>query len=371
MVLVIVPYTADLVDSVKALNQRLSEHGVPYRFPENETPGWLPQQNAIPLYHEYFVARDEGALRGGYIFKNQEFLLAGGILPVGFFRLPISEGLYDRRYTTLAAQFLLHALKKNAALFSLGIGGYDEPLAKLERGAGWTQWTLSFHFLVLRANRFLANIEHLRRKPSRRLLIDIGRFTGVGATAIHMWQTWRKPRFLAQSGCVADRVAEFGAWADDIWYQSQDAYSFIAVRDSQCLTALYPINDPRFIRLQVSEFNRPIGWAVVMATALSNHKHFGNMKLGSIVDCLAIPGKERQIVAAATNLLRNAKCDLIVSNQSHKEWCAALDQAGYLRGPSNFIFSASKKLAEEIDRVDPDHQRLHLTRGDGDGPIHL
>ena len=44
-----------------------------------------------------------------------------------------------------------------------------------------------------------------------------------------------------------------------------------------------------------------------------------------------------------------------------------VEESGFLEGPSNFIFAASKKLAELTGR----YEEIHINRGDGDGPIHL
>jgi hypothetical protein len=63
--------------------------------------------------------------------------------------------------------------------------------------------------------------------------------------------------------------------------------------------------------------------------------------------------------------------DLIVSNQAHREWRAALECAGFLQGPSNYIFAASKELARRLDPWEQGFSKLHITRGDGDGPINL
>jgi hypothetical protein len=61
---------------------------------------------------------------------------------------------------------------------------------------------------------------------------------------------------------------------------------------------------------------------------------------------------------------------LIVSNQLHGAWCAALETAAYERGPSNFFFYFSPDLGEQL----AGHRwedRTHLNRGDGEGPGHL
>jgi hypothetical protein len=63
--------------------------------------------------------------------------------------------------------------------------------------------------------------------------------------------------------------------------------------------------------------------------------------------------------------------DLIVSNQSHAAWCAALRRAGFLQGPSNFLFSASKELAKLLDPLPANIAHIHFTRGDGDGSVSL
>jgi len=52
---------------------------------------------------------------------------------------------------------------------------------------------------------------------------------------------------------------------------------------------------------------------------------------------------------------------------NHQAWGAAFKAAGYLPGPSNFIFAASKKLAELLAPFDEVRPRMLLTRADGDG----
>jgi hypothetical protein len=70
-------------------------------------------------------------------------------------------------------------------------------------------------------------------------------------------------------------------------------------------------------------------------------------------------------------LLRDRGVDLIVSNHLHHAWTKALADAGYLRGPSNFLFVVSPALAALLDPFEASADQMHMTRGDGDGPIHL
>jgi hypothetical protein len=143
------------------------------------------------------------------------------------------------------------------------------------------------------------------------------------------------------------------------------------MRDSKVLNILYPKESKRFIRLKILKDNKPIGWAVVLDTQLSNHKQFGNMRLGSIIDCLAFPENSYDVVKCASGFLKNRGVDLIISNQADQRWCAGLKQAGFFKGPSNFIIAASKKLSELLMPFDKNITSFHINRGDGDGPINL
>jgi hypothetical protein len=141
----------------------------------------------------------------------------------------------------------------------------------------------------------------------------------------------------------------------------------VGARDAATLNVLYPPGTDRFTRIRVDSR----GWAVVLDTQMRSHKYFGDMRVGTVADCFAAPDDASAVIAAATQLLSSRGVDLIVSNQSHDAWCAGLKGCGFRKGPSNFIFAASKKLATLLEPFDESVGGVHLTRGDGDGPIHL
>jgi hypothetical protein len=72
-------------------------------------------------------------------------------------------------------------------------------------------------------------------------------------------------------------------------------------------------------------------------------------------------------VRAATAFLEKTGIDLIVSNQSHQAWRRAFERNGFLKGPSNFIFAASKKLTALLPLLQENSDTFHITRADGDG----
>ena len=95
------------------------------------------------------------------------------------------------------------------------------------------------------------------------------------------------------------------------------------------------------------------------------------MKLGSVIDCLSIKGYETIIINKTFKKLKKEGADLIVSNQSHAFWKIAFLKNGFLKGSSNFIFAASEILSKKIKNGNKLNNDMHITRGDGDGPINL
>jgi hypothetical protein len=218
---------------------------------------------------------------------------------------------------------------------------------------------------------FLQNLTYLRRRPAMRRSLDVLALTGLGWLGIRGVQTLRRSQPRPSPAIAVEPVGEFSTWADELWEECKGQYGMSAVCDAETLRILYPKNDARFIRLKVTERSRPIGWAVLLNTPLVNHKYFGNMRLGSIVGCFGSTADTAKVVRAARTFLESRGVDLIVSNHSHAAWCRGFTQAGFLCGPSNFIFAASKKLTDLLRHEGVHNGDLHFNRGDGDGPINL
>jgi hypothetical protein len=178
----------------------------------------------------------------------------------------------------------------------------------------------------------------------------------------------RPPRF--SSSVEIYPVDEFGPWADELWERSLGGYSLTAVRNRQTLSALFPAGS-RLISLRVARRGRTIGWVALLDTQMSGHEHFGNMRVGSVIDCLAEPEDTTAVVSAATRFLEQRKPDLIVTNQSHAEWGRAFVRNGYLPGPSNFILALSPPLAQKLQPFEQCRSQIHMTRGDGEGPLNI
>ena len=365
-------YTDAMIQGVQEFNGRLKAGGVQSQFPASPVPEWLPRVEGRELFQEYYVASDENSVvRGAYILKHQEFYAGGKTVSIGDFTLPISEGVVDRAYVQMGVRLLLDAQQKQPLLYGLGMGGYDEDVTRLLAAAGWNMFSVPFFFRIVRPFGFLRNIAYLRRSAHRRHLADMLAFTGLGWVAIKTMQFLCDQEDGPGDSVNTETVDEFADWADRLWKDCKDQYGMSAVRDCETLRILYPREKKKFIRLKVTEGPKVIGWAVLLDTKLSAHKQFGNMRLGSIVDCFASTADAGKVVRSARAMLEKRGVDLIVSNQSHAAWRQALDNAGFMQGPSNFIFASSKKLAHLLSNAGVNNGDIHMTRGDGDGPIHL
>lgn len=370
MAIAIKPYTPDWIPAVRAFNQRLADGGVAaeFRFPESDVPTWLPRLDGRRIYQDLYLAVDGNDVRGAYILKFQDFSLRGEIHPLAFYRLPISEGIVNKAYSSVGVHMLRSAMRAEPSLFCLGMGGFDRPLPQMLKAMGWSLHEVPFYFKVNHAARFFRQIVPLRRTASRRLVADLAAFTGTGWAGINILQ--RIHTAAADRDVSTEPVSGFGDWADQLWRETHSRYPMIASRDRTSLDVLYPAGS-NFIALKVSRGARVVGWAIVLDTQMRNSKYFGDLRVGSIVDCLAAPEDARDVVDAAARCLEERGVDLIACNQAHAAWTAALKAAGFLAGPSNFIFAASRPLQDRIALVDWAGGQPYLMRGDGDGPVHL
>ena len=277
----------------------------------------------------------------------------------------LSEGIFDPKYANLAMTLLRHALVLQPRLFCLGMGGRDKRLPRMLSAMRWTLIDIPFLFRVIRPQRFLRNIVPLRHTLQQRLFMDALALSGSGWLGIHLLQA-RRPSALS---VAVEDVSEFGAWADEVWKRSTRQLSFCAVRTSRVLNQLY--GGPSFLRLKMSREGEAVGWAVLRDTQMHAHRYFGDLRVATIVDAMAVPESASAVARAASRFVESREADLIVSNQAHALWVRGLRDCGFLSGPSNYVLAMSPALSALMQPLAIHQPRLHVTRGDGDGPLDL
>jgi len=376
----VVEYADEWMAPLDAFNARLAAGGSSAFFPRPPGPRVEPPRFHDGLKQVRYLAIEEDVevgsdlaprVRGAYALKFQPFWLAGEVVDVADFALPVSEGVVDRSYAEVAVRLLFDAVRRQPLLYGLGMGGFDQAVARFLRAAGWQMFAVPFFFHVVHPFTFLRNIVYLRDRWLRRALFDLLAFSGVGWIAGNCWKLIHGKRRDTDRAIRAEIAADFQSWSDEIWETARRRYGMCSVREAAALQRMYPREAPGLQRLKVLRGKNAIGWALVLNTQLHNHRHFGNMRLGSIVDCFAEPENAPPVIEQARSLLVRQGADLLVSNQSHHAWCAGLKACGFVSAPSNFIFASSKALSRRIEEKRIHANDIHLNRGDGDGPINL
>ena len=367
MAIVVQPYLSEHEPAVAEFNRRLEAGGAEKDlvFYESAMPRWLPPKGQS-IFNQYFVAVENGAVRGGYALKWQDFWFADGqVRSIGYYHHPLSEGIVNKAYRVVGTLLVRDAIERAPLLYCLGMGGYDRPLPKMLIGIGWNHFAVPFYFHVVHPFRFLREIEPLRRSPMRRWTADIAAFTGAGTLALKGRSLLVSAKAPSIAPYEVSQIPEFSNWTDALWTETKSSCAMTAVRDSRALQILYSQEQQHLTRLRIRRSDRDLGWAVVGERRKDSK--YGALRVGSILDCWASPGNTLAVVRAATAKLETMGMDLIVSNQSHRDWCATFAAAGFLTSESNFIFAASKRLSQYLQPFDQMKLLLHFTRADGDG----
>jgi hypothetical protein len=359
------PFGQQHVPAVLAFNQRMTEAQAPSDFllPDAlEMPRTAPND---PIQWTRYVILDGEHVRGGLLAMDQPGWLHGQTVRAVNFQSPLSEGIVDPRFAVVAMQLVKFMQRYADAVFLVGMGAMDRPLPKLLAASGWSLRPVPFLFRVHRVGRFLNELQMLRTSPAKRIAAQVGRFTGLGSLALAF-----KQRQSAAEGTIRE-VTGWGNWANDIWQACRDNCAFAVVRDRRTLESLYPATNPKMKIFLIESDAQPVGWSVCFNATMKYHRHFGNLQVGSILDCMAVPDAMASTAILTDREMAAQGADLVLVNHSHAEWVEAFRTAGFLSGPSNYMLGMSKKLTEALRAVRDGERHVHVTRGDGDGRIHL
>jgi hypothetical protein len=366
----IVPFTSAHQPAIERMNAKLAGAGSRWRFPAKERPHEADQ---LAVWAESFIAVEGGECYGGYLLKHQQFFVRGRPLQLADLQMPLSLAEIDSAYGRVSAALLIDLLRRSPRCYALGLGAEDTQLARLLAAAGWEHTAVPFYFNVKSANRFARNIRLPADKKRLQMALRVlghARVAGIGLGAREMLRSRRASGAPPRHGPQRE-LAVFDDAADELFTAHAEPYSLVADRRAAALNAVYPEQDSRFIRVSVERGGQVVGWAVLLDTAMRDDQYFGDLRVGTLVDCFAAPADASAVVAAADDALERRGVDVVISNQLHPAWCEALEAAGYEHGPSNFFFYYSQALAEALADV-PDWKRgIHMNRGDGEGPSHL
>jgi len=361
------PYLPEHEPAVAEFSQRLktATNDPSLVFPRYAVPRWLPPRPGQSVWNEFFLAVEGSAVRGAYGLKQEQlFVREKGTYTAACYHHSLAEGIIDRAYASVGVLLVRDAVARQPLLYVLGMGGPNTPIARMLKALGFSLTALPFYFRVVHPAKFLLEMQALRENRWRALLMNFAAFTGTGWLGIKTIQAAAGLRTVG-ADLLAEEVDEFSDWTDGLWNDARESVSLAAVRDTKTLRLLYPPSDTLFTRVRVSRDGKAIGWAVVGERRKDSK--YGEMRVGSIVDCWASPENAAAVVRAATHAIEKRNVDLIVSNQGHHLWGRAFETTGYLKGPSTFVLAMSPKLTELLQPFEKNRESIHITRADGDG----
>lgn len=349
--------------AVAAFNDRLRAASAFLFALTEKAPQPNPNMPAPGIAFRHFVVVDDaGEVHGGYFLRSQPFWIRGTVHQVAHYNAPLSEGVIDKRYAAIGAMMLAHALNEQPLLFAMGMGSMERPLPRMLQAMGWTILETPFYFLVLNGARFLRNAGPLRNGAARRMAADVLALSGLGGLAIKSVQAICRRGAIVQ----ARPIAEYSDWADRIWQANADQYALSAVRNADYLRYIYPADDRRFYGAQAQS-----GWVQMLDCWLRDRSYFGEMKVAALVDGVAPAAEIPALIRSGVEAVQARGADIVISNQMHRDWIAALKAAGFWQGPSNYLLALSKPLRKLLEPFDDAAPRIHFNRGDGDGRVNL
>jgi hypothetical protein len=354
------------VEAAKAFNARMAAANAPADFVAENV---LPVETSALIAKSQYVVVDGADVRGGVLKVEYPAWLNGSATTATNYQSPISEGIIDKKYSLTAMVLVKFMQQSGSRSFIVGMGDERNPLPRLLKAGGWSVGPVPFFFRVSKPNRFLAELRLLQDDLKRRILARAAAMTGGGWLGIGVLQFRGILARIANRRYTIKPAAEWGPWADLLWERFRNGCSFGVMRDRQTLAKLYPETDRRLMRFLIERDGAPVGWTVCFNSQMNGHGFFGNLRVATILDCVSDPEHGSALIALTTRALDSANADLVVSNQTHRRWRDAFRGCGFLTSKSNYILAMSPALARDVDGGG--RERIHITRGDGDGRIHL
>jgi hypothetical protein len=367
MAIAIEPFDPRYNDAIVDFNRRMAAGGSSYQFPERFEPSEAARGSGSAMAQEFFLAVDGEVVRGGYALQRRGASFGNEECQIGSWYQPVSEGSVDPKHALVAIQLLRDAFRREPLSFGLGMEGPGSQLSKLTASLRCEHRLIPFFVRIQNGRRFAQQARYLRRRRALAPLLDVAAATGAAGlgAALLRGALQRVPRLGAD--LAVERVTEFGPWADEVWSRCHSRYSFVQLRDTATLNRLYSSERQRFRCVRLARESATVGWAVLDVKQMSDDSKFGDLKVGRLADCFAAPEDAELVVRAAVDALADAGVDVVLSNQSHPAWCAALRRNAFLAAPSNFLFAPSPELGKKIRAIDPEGHDVYLTRADAHG----
>jgi hypothetical protein len=168
------------------------------------------------------------------------------------------------------------------------------------------------------------------------------------------------------AGHIREEVA-FDSSYDVLWQKVGGQFPAAVVRDRAYLQSRYG-RKMKDYRLLAHRFNNELlGYCIVKIKRFSNDTRMGNMRVGTIVDCLFDPTDAptlQSLLTGAAQLCRSEKVAAIFCTASFRPLQRLLSLNGFIRIPGNLNFACHDKAGFVPSSLAL--ESWHLMRGDSD-----
>ncbi len=360
---------ADL-GAISRLNERLLEGGSWHQLMlDPRLPGeGQYRPHGFPVYRRWMIAEDGGEVRAGVQLHHSSIYFYGKEREFCFTDSPISEGIVNRRYALAMVQLMKGAMNYQPFLMALGGGAPTIEIYKFFVKLGWKTSLVPFFFYPVKATSVLLGLDYLKERPLLHKGALAGAYSGSGAVLSGLLALRRQ---LAGwfSGYEATVEPAFEDWADRVFKEAVPEYVVATRSDAATLNISYTPDNPDITRVRVRSRStgKDAGWVVVTQKQMSDHRYFGNLKVGTLADGFGRLENISALIAAGIDHLVEAGVDLIVANFSHASWTKACRQMGMFPGPSSHFYLFTAPGAAPLLGGSCPVSHIHVCRGHSGG----
>ena len=364
----------DDLPAVARFNQRLREGG---RGEEQITlhpslPGEAQYRPAgFPVYRQMMIAEDGREVRAAVMLYHNNVFIHGRKREFCWLDMPISEGIIDRRYS-LAIVLLLKAVSRyEPFLMSTGAGPEDKDSFRLLSKLDWKHHAVPFFFYPVKVTKVLLGMSYFKKHAKLHYGALLSAYSGAGAAMRGLFALRRRCA-AGLSGYEYSVEEAFDYWADRIFEDCLPDYGVAMRSDATTMNILHPPDKPSLTRLRVRRkvakrgAGQDAGWILVASKRMKNNPHFGDLKVGTLVDGFGRAVDAPALVAAGIDHLAETGADIIVANFSHAAWVRACRRSGMFAGPDSYYHFVSPGGSPLFEDTCPPGA-IHMTRGHSDG----
>jgi len=368
----------DDIPAVARFNQRLREGG---RGEEQitlspELPGEARYRPAgFPVYRRMMIAEDGREVRAAVVLYHNNIFIHGKKRDCCWLDMPISEGIIDRRYSLAIIQLIKAASRYEAFLMSTGAGPVDKASFRLLTKLNWRNRAVPFFFYPVKVTNVLLGLSYFKKRAKLRYGSLLGAYSGLGAGLSGLLALSRRIA-PCLSGYEYSVEKAFDDWADRIFEDCLPDYGVAMRSDATTLNILYPPDKPGLTRLRArrksakhgagQDAGQDVGWILVASKRMKNNHHFGDLKVGTLVDGFGRAADAPALVASGIDHLADTGADIIVANFSHEAWVKACRRSGMLAGPDSYYHFVSPGGSPLFEDTCPPRE-IHMARGHSDG----